>query len=173
MTTYPNVNNEPELLKIKTRDDEIKNLKYQKEKHDHEIILKSLKIDSEYYKKIYKSLNKKKVFRIVSEVLIGSVGLVGSGFTISGLARVGIMWASSISFLSSISTLITNEFFSKLKIRYTKLRDWINVITLLYEKTLKQSIINKKIEEKEALEFKKNYIHYLDKRKENMKNTQF
>ena len=50
MTTYPNLN-EPELLKIKTRDDEIKNLKYQTEKHDHENILKSLKIDKEYYKK--------------------------------------------------------------------------------------------------------------------------
>ena len=37
---------DPELLKIKTRDDEIKNLKYQKEKHDHENILQSLKIDN-------------------------------------------------------------------------------------------------------------------------------
>ena len=53
MTTYPNSNNEPELLKIKTRDDEIKNLKYQQEKHDHENILKSLKADNEKYKKIY------------------------------------------------------------------------------------------------------------------------
>ena len=43
MTTYPDLKNEPELLKIKTRDDEIKNLKYQTEKHDHENILKSLK----------------------------------------------------------------------------------------------------------------------------------
>ena len=42
---YPNLNGDPELLKIK-RDDEIKNLKYQKEKHDHENILKSLKIDN-------------------------------------------------------------------------------------------------------------------------------
>ena len=38
MTTYPNLNNEPELLKLKTRDDEIKILKYQTEKHDHENI---------------------------------------------------------------------------------------------------------------------------------------
>ena len=58
MTNYPDSKNEPELLKIKTRDDEIKNLKYQNEKHNHENILKSLKIDNEYYKK-YKSLNKK------------------------------------------------------------------------------------------------------------------
>ena len=54
MTTHPNINNEPELLKIKTRDDEIKNLKYQTEKHYHENILKSLKIDKEYFKKYIK-----------------------------------------------------------------------------------------------------------------------
>ena len=34
MSTYPNLKNEPELLKIKTNYDEIKNLKYQTEKHD-------------------------------------------------------------------------------------------------------------------------------------------
>ena len=50
MTTYPNINNEPELLKIRTRDDEIKNLKYQTEKHDHENILKSLRVDNDYHK---------------------------------------------------------------------------------------------------------------------------
>ena len=60
MSNYPNLNNEPELLKIKTRDDEIKHLKYPTEKHDHENISKSLKIDKEYYKKKYNSLNKKR-----------------------------------------------------------------------------------------------------------------
>ena len=59
--TYANINIEPELLIIKTRDDEIKNLKYQTEKHDHENILKSLKIHNEFYEKKYKSLNKKKI----------------------------------------------------------------------------------------------------------------
>ena len=62
MKTYPNINNEPELLKIKLRDDEIKNLKCQTEKHDHENILKSLKSDRESYKRKYKSLNKKKYY---------------------------------------------------------------------------------------------------------------
>ena len=42
MSTYSKFNNKPELSKIKTRDDEIKNLKYQTEQHDHENILKSL-----------------------------------------------------------------------------------------------------------------------------------
>ena len=47
MSTYPDLKNEPELLKIRTRDDEIKNLKYQTEKHDYENILRSIKIDNE------------------------------------------------------------------------------------------------------------------------------
>ena len=66
------------------------------------------------------------------------------------------MCASSLYFLSSIATLITNENFAKLKvIRYTKLGDWMNVFTLLYEKTLKQSVIDEKIDEKDAKEIKK------------------
>ena len=43
MTNYPNLNNEPEMLKIKIRDDEIKNLNYQTEKRDHENVLKMSK----------------------------------------------------------------------------------------------------------------------------------
>ena len=61
MSTYPNLKNEPELLKIKTRDDENKDLKYQTEKHDHENTLKSLEIDK-YYKKKYKSFKKRKYY---------------------------------------------------------------------------------------------------------------
>ena len=61
MSTYHNLNNEPELLKIKTRDDEIKDRKYQTEKHDHENKLKSLKIEKELCEKKYKGLNKKNI----------------------------------------------------------------------------------------------------------------
>ena len=60
-----------------------------------------------------------------------------------------------------------------MKIRYTKLRDWVNVITLLYEKTLKNSMVDKKIHQREAEQLKKTYNHYIDKRKKFMKNTQF
>ena len=67
---------------------------------------------------------------------------------------------------------MTNEYFSKLKLRYTKIKDWINVITLLYEKTLKQSMVDKKIDAKEAKELKKCYNQYLDKRNEILKNTE-
>ena len=135
MTAYPNLYIEPEVLKTKTRDVEIKNLKYQTEKHDHENILKTLKIDNDFYKKKNKSSNKKKVILIKTEILIGSrstksistLGLINPG--------AGIIISSSTALLTSIAILITNEYISKLKIRYTKLCDWVSVITLLYEKT--------------------------------------
>ena len=86
---------------------------------------------------------------------------------------VGILISSSTALLTSIAILITNEYISKLKIRYTKLRDWINVITLLDEKTLKESTIDKKIDQKEADQLKQIYNHYVDKKSEIMKNTSF
>ena len=91
MSTYLSVNNDLEFLKIKTKDDETKDLKYRTEKHDHEKILKSLKIDN----------------------------------------------------------------------------------TILYEETLNQSMIDKKDDEKEAIELKKIYIQKPDKRREIMNSTKF
>ena len=173
MTSYPDLKNDIELLKIKTKDDQLRELQYKTEKHDHENILKSLKNDNEYYKKKYKNLNKKKVLLIITEILIGS----GSAISSSAMSMInpgaGIIISSSTALLTSIAILITNEYISKLKIRYTKLRDWINVITLLYEKTLKESMIDKKIDEKEANQLKQIYNHYVDKRSEIMKNTSF
>ena len=46
-------------------------------------------------------------------------------------------------------------------------------MTLLYEKTLKESMIDKKINEKESQELKKINNHDIDKRSEIMKNTSF
>ena len=173
MTTYPNLNNDPELLKIKTKGDQLKELHYKTEKHDHEDILKSLKVDNDYYKKKYKSLNKKKVLLILTEILIGSGSAIATSTMSLINPSIGIVLTSSTALLTSLAILITNEYISKLKLRYTKLRDWINFITILYEKTLNQSKIDKKIDEKEALELKKIYNHYLDKRKQIMDSTKF
>ena len=57
--------------------------------------------------------------------------------------------------------------------RYTKLLDWISVIILLYEMALKQSMVDEKLDEKKAMELKKIYNYYLDKRSEIMNSTQF
>ena len=155
MANYLNLNNELDLLKIKTRDDEIKNLKYQTEKHDHENNLKSLKFDNECYKKKYRSLNKRKYYLlslkfllVVRQLLVVQRwGLINPG--------AGIFISSSTALLTSMAILIAKEYISKLKIRFTKLRGWTIVITLLYEKTLKISMTDKKIDEKEAQELKK------------------
>ena len=85
----------------------------------------------------------------------------------------GIIISSSTTLLTSIAILITNEYISKLKIRYTKLRDWINVITLVCEKTLKESIIDKKIDQKETEKIGQISNHCIDKRKEIMNSTKF
>ena len=173
MSTYPDLKNEPDLLKMKTKDDQLKEHQYRTAKHDHENILKSLKVDNEKFKKIYKSLNKKKIILIITEILVGTGSAVGSSTMDLINPSVGIVISSSTALLTSIAILTTNEYISKSKILYTKLKDWINVITLLYEKTLKQSMIDKKIDEKEAMELKKIYNHYIDKRPEIMKNTSF
>ena len=173
MTTYPDLKNEPELLKIKTKDDQLKELQYKTDRHDHENILKSLKVDNEYYKKKYKSLNKKKILLIITEILVGSGSAIGSSAMSLINPGAGIIISSSTALLTSIAILITNEYISKLKIRYTKLRDWINIVTLLYEKTLKESMIDKVINQKEADQLKQIYNHYVDKKSEIMKNTQF
>ena len=62
MSTYPNWNNDPELLKIGTKNDKIRALKYIFEKHYHDNILKSPEIGNEFYRKRYKSLTEKKIY---------------------------------------------------------------------------------------------------------------
>ena len=86
---------------------------------------------------------------------------------------IGIVLTSSTALLTSIAILITNEYISKLKLRYTKLRYWINFITILYEKTLKGSMIDKEVDEKETSELNKNYNPYIDKRREIIDSTKF
>ena len=110
--------------------------------------------------------------------MIGSGSAKGS--STMGLINpgAGIIISSSTTLLTSLAILITNEYISKLKIRYTKLRDWINVNSLLKEKFLKQSMVHLEIDEvvsideKQAEELKKIYNQNLGKRKEIMKNTQ-
>ena len=109
-----------ELLKIKTKDDQLKELQYKTEKHDHENILKSLKSENESFEKKYKSLNKKKSLLIKTELLVRSGSPIGTS-TMSLLnSSEGIVLTSSTALLTSIAILITNEHISKLKIRYTK-----------------------------------------------------
>ena len=114
-----------------------------------------------------------KILLIITEILVGS----GSAISTSTMSlinpSIGIVLTSSTALLTSFAILITNEHISKLKLRYTKLRDWINFISILYEKTLKESMVDKKIDQKEAEQLKQIYNHYVDKRKEIMDSTEF
>ena len=109
MTTYHILDNDQELLKIKTKDDEIKDLKVKTEKHNHENILKTPNIDNDFYQKKYKSLNKRKVLLFITETLLGS----GSTITTSTMSlispSIGIVLTSSTALLTSIAILIANK----------------------------------------------------------------
>ena len=65
-------------------------------------------------------MNKKKVLLIITEILVGA----GSAISSSSMALInpgpGIVISSSTALLNSTAILITNEYISKLKIRYTK-----------------------------------------------------
>ena len=53
------------------------------------------------------------------------------------------------------------------------MRDWIIFFSILYGNTLKESMIDIKIDEKEALELKKIYNLYNEKRQEIVDSTKF
>ena len=95
-------------------------------------------MDNEYYEKQHRILNKKKVLLYFTETFLG----LGSAITTSTMSLLktsfGIVLIFSTAPSTSFAILITNEYISKLKLRYSKLRVFINVITLLYEKTLQQ-----------------------------------
>ena len=110
---------------------------------------------------------------VTTELLLRS----GSTKTTSTLSKlnpgVGLVLTSSTALLKSIVILSTNDYISKFKKNYTKLKDWIHIFTLLYGETLKESMVDKKIDEKEALESKKIFNHHLDKKSNIVKSIRF
>ena len=112
----PNLNNEPEMVRIQTKDDEIKEFKYKTEEHDHEKTLKPPKIVTDFYQKKYKYLYEKEVLIFSTDILLGS----GSAITTSTLSKlnpsIGNLLTSSRALLPSSAILITNGYLSSLKI---------------------------------------------------------
>ena len=111
-------------------------------------------------------MKKKEVLLIITQILVVTGSAIGS--STMGLINPGegIIISSSTALLTSIAILITNEYISKIKIRYTKVRDWTIVIILLYEKTLKTSMVDEKIDEKEAQELGKKITTLVREKKE-------
>ena len=105
---YANLKNEdPNLLKITKKDDEIEKLKYKTEKHDHENIIKFPEIDNEYFRKKYKSLIRKKVLLIISEILLGSRSAISTSTMSLFNPSIGIVLTNSTAL--SIYTYFNNE----------------------------------------------------------------
>ena len=98
-------------------------------------------------------------------MLFGSASTINSSTMGLIYPGAGIIISSSTALLTSIAILITNKYISERKLKQSKLRDWINVSTLLYEETLKLLWLIKKNYEKEALELKKISNHYLIREK--------
>ena len=80
----------------------------------------------------------------ITKILIASASTIRSS-TLAIFPSAIIIISSSTALLTIFAILITNDYIRNLKIGCTNLRDWINVITSLYEKTLKQSMIDKKL----------------------------
>ena len=114
--TYPKMKNEdPTLLKIRTKDDEIRELDYKTEKHDQEKISKSLKFVYEFSGKKQTSLNKKEVSLNITGILTGSGSAIGASTFSLISPGIVIVITSSTAPLTSIALLIKNEYISNLK----------------------------------------------------------
>ena len=87
-----------------------------------------LKIIQNYSKLIMTSQTKqkdvlnKKTYVTISETGVGVTGVTTvTSLSLTGdRTSIGVLFAVCTSFLTGVTTMITNEFFSKTKLRYTK-----------------------------------------------------
>ena len=54
-------------------------------------------------------------------------------------STISVLIASCSAFLARVAIILTNEFFSKLQMKYTKLQDWINLLFSIFEETMKET----------------------------------
>ena len=113
---YPILTSGPELLKARTKDDEIKELYYKTEKYEYEKILKSLEIFNNCYRE-NKSVNGKKKILKMLDFLLGPSSTIASSTLSIINPNIGIPIPSSSAQITSTAILITNERFWKLNKR--------------------------------------------------------
>ena len=173
--TYKDLNkdNEADLISVRKKDNDIRDLQYNYLKINYEGVIKKLIDDEEKFKKKYKALNTKKVISIVAGIITGILG-VTSGITLTATgvgAIAGVPVIATSGLLISITVTVINEYISKLKELYLRLRTFTNKIRVDYEKALKKSMADRVIDEKEELELKKIYEFYLKNQKKIMSET--
>ena len=173
--TYKDLNKdiEADLISVRKKDNDIRDLQYNYLKINYEGVIKKLSDDEEKFKKKYKALNTKKGVSIIAGIISGILG-VSSGITLTATgvgAIAGVPVIATSGLLISIAVTAINEYISKLKERYIRLRTFVNKIRVDYEKVLKKSMADKVIDEKEGLELKKIYEYYLNNQKKIMSET--
>ena len=172
--TYKDLNKdiEADLISVRKKDNDIRDLQYNYLKINYEGVIKKL-IDEEKFKKKNKALNTKKGVSIIAGIISGILG-VSSGITLTATgvgAIAGVPVIATSGLLISITVTVINEYISKLKERYIRLRTFVDKIRVDYEKVLKKSMADKVIDEKEGLELKKIYEFYLNNQKKIMSET--
>ena len=178
MSTYP------ELTSIKTNDYELKTIKekmdliekqkkFDNQYNQFEIILDELKKDKVKYKKQASNNQKQQIFKKFIGILSGVSTVTGAILTSTVLASIAGIPISTASFIITIGTMIFNAYLDSVKIRNRKLQDYINLTILLYEKEMKKALQDNIINEQEQKELKDIYTHYLNKKNDIKKSTQF
>ena len=130
--TYKDLNKdiEADLISVRKKDNDIRDLQYNYLKINYEGVIKKLIDDEEKFKKKYKALNTKKGISIIAGIISGILG-VSSGITLTATgvgAIAGVPVIATSGLLISIAVTAINEYISKLKERYIRLRTFVNKI---------------------------------------------
>ena len=178
MSTYP------ELTSIESNDYELKNIKEKMSENEHQkkfdnqynqfaIILDELKKDKIIYEKKASKNKKQQIFNKIVGILSGVSTLTGAILSSTVLASLAGIPISCASFILTIASMIMNAYLDSVKIRNRKIQAIINLTILLYEKTMKKALQDNIINEQEQRELKDIYQHYLNKKEDIKKSTQF
>ena len=133
----------------------------------------NLKKDKIIYKKKASKNNKQQIFNKIVGILSGVSTLTGAILSSTVLASLAGIPISCASFILTIASMIMNAYLDSVKIRNRKIQDFINLTILLYEKTMKKALQDNIINEQEQRELKDIYQHYLNKKEDIKKSTQF
>ena len=101
-----------------------------------------LKLIMIFEKKKCKRFTMKKLLLLITEPLVGTASTISSSTLAKLNLSAGIILSSITALLTSIAISISIGYILKLKKLDTILKDWITVITSLYEKTLKTSRVH-------------------------------
>ena len=147
--------------------------KFDNQYNQFAIILDELKKDKIRYKKKASKDQKQQILNKIVGILSGLSTVTGAVLTSTVLASIAGIPISSASFILTIASMIMNAYLDSVKIKNRKIQDFINLTILLYEKTMKKALQDNTINEQEQRVLKDIYQHYLNKKDDIKKSTQF